>query len=161
MVGCVGRIKLIRKGQEFLLRAAAILKKRGVTAKHLIVGATFPGNEAHLDVLHAIARAAGLGDDVIFTGEIPDARPAYAAMNIFALPSAQPEPCGGGVMEATGMGLPVVARKSAARSSRLPMAKAAFGCATTARKRASSATSATAFPKSKRRARTARGPSIR
>ncbi len=111
VIGCVGRIKLIRKGQEFLLRAAAILKKRGVTAKYVIVGAPFPGNESHVEVLHGIIREAGLGDDVIFTGEIPDARPAYAAMNIFVLPSAQPEPFGGVVMEAMGMGVPIVATK--------------------------------------------------
>ncbi len=109
VIGCVGRIKLIRKGQEVLLRAAAILKKRGITAKYLIVGAPFPGNESHVEVLHEIIREAGLGDDVIFTGEIPDARPAYAAMNVFVLPSAQPEPFGGVVMEAMGMGVPVVA----------------------------------------------------
>jgi glycosyltransferase involved in cell wall biosynthesis len=111
VIGCVGRIKLIRKGQEFLLRAAAILKGRGVSAKYLIVGAPFPGNESHVEVLRGIVREAGLDEDVIFTGEIPDAHPAYAAMNVFALPSAQPEPFGGVVMEAMGMGLPVVATR--------------------------------------------------
>ena len=54
MVGCVGRIKLVRKGQEVLLRAAAILKKRGVMAKYVIVGAPFPSNEANLEVLQEI-----------------------------------------------------------------------------------------------------------
>jgi glycosyltransferase involved in cell wall biosynthesis len=43
------------------------------------------------------------------TGEIPDARPAYAAMDLLALTSAQPEPFGGVVMEAMAMSLPVVA----------------------------------------------------
>lgn len=54
-------------------------------------------------------RELGLGDDVVFTGELADTRPAYAAMDIFVLPSAQPEPFGGVVMEAMCMGLPVIA----------------------------------------------------
>ena len=109
VVGCVGRIKLQRKGQEVLLRAAGLLKQRGVRAKWLVVGAPFPGNESHLEALHEIAREHDIIEDVIFTGELPDPRPAYAAMSIFVLPSAQPEPFGGVVMEAMCMGLPVIA----------------------------------------------------
>ena len=109
VVGCVGRIKLQRKGQEVFLKAAELLKSRGVRAKWLVVGAPFPGNESHLEALHEIVREHGLGDDVVFTGELKDPRPAYAAMNIFVLPSAQPEPFGGVVMEAMCMGLPVIA----------------------------------------------------
>ena len=109
VVGCVGRIKLQRKGQEVLLRAAVRLKERGVRAQWLIVGSPFPGNESHLEALHEIVRAGGLADDVVFTGELPDPRPAYAAMDIFVLPSAQPEPFGGVVMEAMSMSLPVIA----------------------------------------------------
>ena len=109
VVGCVGRIKLQRKGQEVLLRAAGLLKQRGVGAKYLVVGAPYPGNESHLEQLHTIVRESGLGGDVVFTGELADPRPAYAAMNVFVLPSAQPEPFGGVVMEAMCMGLPVVA----------------------------------------------------
>lgn len=109
VVGCVGRIKLVRKGQEVLLQAASILKQRGVFAQYLVVGAPFPGNESHLDALEKIVHDSGLTDSVIFTGEIADPRPAYAAMDLFVLPSAQPEPFGGVVMEAMGMGLPVIA----------------------------------------------------
>ena len=109
VVGCVGRIKLVRKGQEIFLKAAGLLKARGVSAKWLVVGAPFPGNESHLEALHDIVRELGLLDDVIFTGELKDPRPAYAAMSIFVLPSAQPEPFGGVVMEAMCMGLPVIA----------------------------------------------------
>jgi glycosyltransferase involved in cell wall biosynthesis len=109
VVGCVGRIKLQRKGQEILLKAAALVKSRGISAKWLIVGAPFPGNESHLEELRSIARDGGIADAVIFTGEIPDPRPAYAAMDVFVLPSAQPEPFGGVVMEAMCMNRPVIA----------------------------------------------------
>ena len=109
VVGCVGRIKLQRKGQEIFLQAAGLLKARGVRAKWLVVGAPFPGNESHLEALHEIVREHGLSEDAVFTGELKDPRPAYAAMSIFVLPSAQPEPFGGVVMEAMCMGLPVIA----------------------------------------------------
>ncbi|MEO7318209.1 MAG: glycosyltransferase, partial [Chthoniobacteraceae bacterium] len=54
VVGCVGRIKLQRKGQEVFLKAAGLLRTRGVRAKWLVVGAPFPGNESHLGALHKI-----------------------------------------------------------------------------------------------------------
>jgi glycosyltransferase involved in cell wall biosynthesis len=109
VVGCVGRIKYVRKGQEILVQAAAILKQRGRLIKALIVGAPFPGNESHLTQLEELVRELGVEDRVVLTGELPDARPAYAAMNLLALTSAQPEPFGGVVMEAMAMELPVVA----------------------------------------------------
>ena len=111
VVGCVGRIKLHRKGQEVLVQAAALLAGRGVRAKYLIVGAPFPGNESHLADLRKLVSASGLEAEVIFTGELSDPRPAYAAMDVVALPSAQPEPFGGVVMEAMSMGLPVIATR--------------------------------------------------
>jgi len=54
------------------------------------------------------ALADRLGIRCVFTGELPDARAAYAAMDILVLPSAQPEPFGGVVMEAMALGLPVI-----------------------------------------------------
>ena len=109
VVGCVGRIKWVRKGQEFLVEATALLKKRGITIKALIVGATFPGNEDHLDRLRALIAQRSIADRVVLTGELTDPRAAYSAMDALALTSAQPEPFGNVVMEAMGMGLPVIA----------------------------------------------------
>jgi glycosyltransferase involved in cell wall biosynthesis len=111
VVGTVGRIKLVRKGQEVLVRAAAWLAQRGVLPLWLIVGAPFPGNEQHLHELTRLIRESGLSSRVILTGELADPRPAYAAMDVFVLPSVQPEPFGGVVMEAMGMGVPVVATR--------------------------------------------------
>ncbi|MBI4662366.1 MAG: glycosyltransferase [Verrucomicrobia bacterium] len=109
VVGCVGRIKWVRKGQEILVRAASLLDKKGLCAKYLIVGAPFPGNESHLEDLFRLIRDLKLESRFVLTGELADPRPAYAAMDLFVLPSAQPEPFGGVVMEAMSMGLPVVA----------------------------------------------------
>jgi glycosyltransferase involved in cell wall biosynthesis len=109
VTGCVGRIKWGRKGQEHLIQAAHLLKKRGVISKILIVGSPFPGNEIHLERLKQLARELQVEEQVIFTGEVADAKPAYANMDIFVLPSAYPEPFGGVVMEAMSMALPVIA----------------------------------------------------
>ncbi|MEP6698427.1 MAG: glycosyltransferase [Verrucomicrobiota bacterium] len=109
VTGCVGRIKWGRKGQEHLIQAAQLLKARGLVLKFLIVGSPFPGNEMHLQRLEQLARDLKVEDQIIFAGEVPDAKPAYANMDIFVLPSAYPEPFGGVVMEAMSMGLPVIA----------------------------------------------------
>lgn len=109
VVGCVGRIKLMRKGQEFLIRATALLKQRGLPIKALIVGAPFPGNESHEEQVRRITIELGVEENVVFTGELPDALGAYAAMDVLALTSAQPEPFGNVVMEAMVMGVPVIA----------------------------------------------------
>ncbi|MBI3416137.1 MAG: glycosyltransferase [Verrucomicrobia bacterium] len=109
VVGCVGRIKLVRKGQEVLIRAAALLAQRGRRAKFVIVGSPAPGSENHLEQLQQLVRELGLADRVVFTGEIKDTRTVYPALDLFVLPSAQPEPFGGVVMEAMAMGVPVIA----------------------------------------------------
>jgi glycosyltransferase involved in cell wall biosynthesis len=109
VAGCVGRIKFQRKGQEVLVRAMHLLKQRGRTARCLIVGSPFPGNESHLAALQDLVRELCLEGSVLLTGEVADPRPAYAAMDVLVLPSAQPEPFGGVVMEAMAMRLPVIA----------------------------------------------------
>lgn len=106
VVGTVGRIKFKRKGQEFLLQAAKILRERGTNITCLLAGGPAPGAEEQIGQMKHLAEK--LGVQAIFTGELPDARSAYAAMDIFVLPSAQPEPFGGVVMEAMALGLPVV-----------------------------------------------------
>ena len=109
VVGCVGRIKFVRKGQEILVQATAMLKQRGRPVKALIVGAPFPANEEHLTRLKELVRELGVENQVVFTGELADPRPAYLAMDVLAMTSIQPEPFGGVTNEAMSLGLPVIA----------------------------------------------------
>jgi glycosyltransferase involved in cell wall biosynthesis len=109
VVACIGRIKWKRKGQEYLVRAAAQLRDAATPFILVIVGQPWPGNEDHLERLRALVGELGLQDRVIFTGELPDARVAYAASDVLVLPSAQAEPFAGVVMEAMAMGKPVIA----------------------------------------------------
>ena len=106
VVGTVGRIKFTRKGQEFLIQAARLLSDRGIEATCLLAGGPAPGAENQIGQMKQLAH--DLSVRTIFTGELTDARSAYAAMDIFVLPSAQPEPFGGVVMEAMALGLPVI-----------------------------------------------------
>lgn len=109
VVGSVGRIKFKRKGQEFLLRAAGILRDRGINICCLVAGGPPPGAERQLEEMRKLSEE--LGVRAVFTGELANAREAYASMDVLALPSAQPEPFGGVVMEAMALGLPVVGTK--------------------------------------------------
>jgi glycosyltransferase involved in cell wall biosynthesis len=108
VAGTVGRLKFFRKGQEFLIQAAAQLQAQGKPVKLLLAGGPAPGAEDHFERMRQLAGQLGLADRVVFTSEIANPRPAYAAMDIFVLPSAQPEPFGGVVMEAMSLGLPVI-----------------------------------------------------
>jgi glycosyltransferase involved in cell wall biosynthesis len=112
VIGCIGRIKLCRKGQEVLLRAMALLQERGIHARALIVGLPFVGNESHLDALRSLARRLGVSERVEFLGEQPDVWPLYARMDVFVMPSVLPEPLGNVILEAMAMGLPVVASRN-------------------------------------------------
>lgn len=111
LVGCVGRIKWERKGQEVLLRALGLLRERGTPLRALIVGSPFPGNEDHLRKLQELAATLGLAGQVTFTGERDDIWPLYARMDVFVLPSILPEGLGNVVIEAMAMGVPVVASR--------------------------------------------------
>lgn len=109
VVGTVGRIKFVRKGQEHLLRAAHFLRQEGLPLRVLLAGGAAPGSEDHIPRMKALARDLGMESVVVFAGEMSDPRPAYAAMDVFVLPSAQPEPFGGVVLEAMALELPVIA----------------------------------------------------
>jgi glycosyltransferase involved in cell wall biosynthesis len=108
LAGVLGRIKLGRKGQETFVAAAGLLRDRLPDARFMIIGAPFAGNETHQLELERQARELGLGHRVVFTGELADVRAAYAALDVVVLPSGQPEPFGGVVIEAMAMGRPVV-----------------------------------------------------
>jgi glycosyltransferase involved in cell wall biosynthesis len=108
LVGVVGRIKFVRKGQEVLVMAAALLRDRFPDVRYMIVGTVAPGNEDHLDRLRELIRANGLEDQFFFTGDVNDVRNIYAALDITVVPSIQAEPFGLVVMESMALGTPVV-----------------------------------------------------
>jgi glycosyltransferase involved in cell wall biosynthesis len=109
LVGVVGRIKYLRKGQEVFVRAAARLKPRFPQARFLCIGSPFPGNESHLSRLLELIKEQDVTDYVLCTGDVDDVKAALASLDVAVLSSVQPEPFAGVVIEAMALGRPVVA----------------------------------------------------
>jgi len=108
LIGVVGRIKWHRKGQEVLVRAAALLRHQHPEAQYVIVGSTAPGNEDHEIRLRELISECGLEKTVLLTGDCHDPASVFAALDIAVAPSIQPEPFGCVVIEAMAQGTPVV-----------------------------------------------------
>jgi L-malate glycosyltransferase len=81
LLGCVGAL-LPDKGQEWLIRALARVKKEFPGAKLLLAG-----DGPRRGQLESLARELGLKDDVIFAGFVKDVENVYAALDVFLLPS--------------------------------------------------------------------------
>jgi glycosyltransferase involved in cell wall biosynthesis len=109
VIGVVGRIRLVRKGQEVFVAAAQQLASRFPTARFVCIGNAYPGNESHVDELRRRAEAAGIADRFEITGDIEDVAAATAALDIAVMPSIVPEAFGNVVMEAMCLGKPVIA----------------------------------------------------
>ncbi|MBX9629230.1 MAG: glycosyltransferase family 4 protein [Burkholderiales bacterium] len=88
-----------RKGVATLLRAVA----RSTVPCHAIV----VGGDKHASRYEALAGELGIAARVRFVGVQKDARPWYAAGDVFVMPSLY-EPFGNANMEALAMGLPVI-----------------------------------------------------
>jgi glycosyltransferase involved in cell wall biosynthesis len=81
LLGCVGVLSP-DKGQEWLIRALAELRKKFRSAKLLLAG-DGPCRER----LQKLAQDAGVSDAVIFAGFVGDVESVYAALDVFLLPS--------------------------------------------------------------------------
>jgi len=81
LLGCVG-VLLPDKGQEWLIRALAEVKKEFPEAKLLLAG-----DGPRRGPLESLARELGLKDNVIFAGFVKDVENVYGALDVFLLPS--------------------------------------------------------------------------
>ncbi len=109
VVGFVGRLDPC-KDLPFLFHAMAGVGSRRI--RLLIVG-DGPDRQR----LHDVASRLGIKDRIVWTGALDDPRPAYAAMNLFVLPSLY-EAFGNVILEAMGAGVPVVGRRAAVDAQR-------------------------------------------
>lgn len=114
VVVCLSRL-VPRKGQDMLIRAMPVIRKRVPGAALVIVG-----GGPYADTLHQLAQRHGVADDVVFTGAVPGAElPAHHAMaDVFAMPcrtrgaGLDVEGLGIVYLEASACGVPVVAGMS-------------------------------------------------
>ncbi|HMP76432.1 MAG TPA: glycosyltransferase family 4 protein [Kiritimatiellia bacterium] len=108
LIVLVGRIKLKRKGQDVLVRAAALLRESCPSARYALVGSPFPGNEEHLAALRAMIRDLGLEKHIALTGHLDQPLDALAACDISIMASSTPEPLGNVTLESMALGKAVV-----------------------------------------------------
>ncbi|MGH3694359.1 MAG: glycosyltransferase family 4 protein [Pseudonocardiaceae bacterium] len=110
VVLCVSRL-VARKGQDMLVRALPIVRRRVPGATLLLVG-----DGPQRGALHRLAESCGVADAVVWAGSVPWAElPAYyAAGDVFAMPcrtrghGLDVEGLGLVFLEAAATGLPVV-----------------------------------------------------
>jgi glycosyltransferase involved in cell wall biosynthesis len=104
VIGCLAGLQE-RKGQRFLLQAAALLKSRGLNLRYQIAG------EGPLrEQLEQLTGRLGLGDDVRFVGFVADPAEFLAKIDLFVMPSLA-EGLGVAALEAMAAGKAVIATK--------------------------------------------------
>lgn len=108
VVGMIGRINWW-KGQEKLLDCAALLVNSHPELRFIMVGGVFDGEEARREELLARIREAGLQDRVCVLDFRPDIGSVLADLDVFVLPSTEPDPFPTVVLEAMAASRPVVA----------------------------------------------------
>jgi glycosyltransferase involved in cell wall biosynthesis len=108
IVGLVGRLQPW-KGQDRLLRAQSILRRRGLSVHLLLVGGDAYGlSPDYAESLPLLANDLGLRDAVTMTGQVPDAGPLIERMDVL-VNASDPEPFGIVLLEGMARSVPVVA----------------------------------------------------
>jgi glycosyltransferase involved in cell wall biosynthesis len=97
------------KGQTYFLDIAAQLKSRHSNLKFIMVGDAFPGYEYLYDEIRTRINSHQLEEDVIDLGYREDISRILYDLDIFILPSIQPDPLPTTIIEAMSSGKPVVA----------------------------------------------------
>lgn len=109
LVTLVGRINRW-KGQGVFIEAAARLKKQGTTGvRFLVVGDVADGQHHFRETMLKNIRREGLEELVLWHPFTPEIDVVWAASDIAAVPSVEPEPFGRVAIEAMAHRLPVVA----------------------------------------------------
>lgn len=107
-VGMAGRINRW-KGQKLLVDAAEVVHRELSDVKFRFAGSAYTGEEYLEQELQEYIDGKGLQDVVTLCGHISDMDQFYGGLDLFVLPSVQPEPFGLVVIEAMEYGIPVIA----------------------------------------------------
>lgn len=97
------------KGQEHFIRIIAGLKQRGLPVHGVLVGDAHPRKQYFAQELQAQVRAAGLENDITFTGHRSDMKEIMAVSDVVLSLSLDPEAFGRVSLEALTLGVPVAA----------------------------------------------------
>jgi glycosyltransferase involved in cell wall biosynthesis len=108
LVGFVGRLRPW-KGQADFLQAMARVNGKCPNARFVVAGgAIFAADDDYPAHLQRLAQDLGIDHCTLFTGQLDDARPVFAALDVF-VHCGQPEPFGLVNIEAMALATPVVA----------------------------------------------------
>ena len=108
VIGCVGRI-VPHKGQKFFLLSIPQVIRAYPDIFFLIVGDVFHGEDAYQKDLLKIVKENGLDEIVKFAGFRPDIGDVVKSLDILVFPSVAPEAFPLTLLEAMGLGKPVIA----------------------------------------------------
>lgn len=95
------------KGQEDFIKIIAGLKARGLPVHGVIVGDAHPRKQYFAAELRAQVRAAGLENEITFTGHRSDLKEIMAVSDVVLSLSLDPEAFGRVSLEALSLGVPV------------------------------------------------------
>ena len=107
-VGMAGRINRW-KGQKLFVDMAKLVSQENDNVEFLIAGDVYKGEDEILDDLKEYILESGVKDKIVLLGQVDNMNSFYKEIDIFILPSIQPEPFGLVVIEAMNNKLPVVA----------------------------------------------------
>lgn len=108
VIGMAGRINRW-KGQKLFVDMAEQISYKHNNVKFLIAGDVYKGEDHILKDLKKYIKEKDLDDKVILLGQIKNMDAFYNSLDIFILPSIQPEPFGLVVIEAMDRKIPVIA----------------------------------------------------
>ncbi|MBR2185925.1 MAG: glycosyltransferase family 4 protein [Lachnospiraceae bacterium] len=108
VIGMIGRVNSW-KGQSDFLDAACMIMKKYSDVYTIFVGAAFEGEEWREKELKEKIAASGFEDRIINMGYIRDTAEIHRLLDIFVLPSTNPDPLPTVVLEAMASGRPIVA----------------------------------------------------
>jgi glycosyltransferase involved in cell wall biosynthesis len=96
------------KGHHDAIHLVADLKRRGIDARLLLLGAVEPGREAYAEELRELIRSLGLEQQIEMTPPRDDVRDIYAISALILQLSNKPESFGRTVVEALSLCRPVL-----------------------------------------------------
>lgn len=108
LVGMIGRV-CRWKGQLLFLQAAKLVLGQRPGTYFLAVGGVFDDETFYMDQFREAVENSGLRQNFVISDFRVDIPEVLSALDIFVLPSTQPEPFGIVILEAMAAGKPVVA----------------------------------------------------
>lgn len=108
LIGMIGRINAW-KGQSYFLDLAVLIRKRNPEVHFVMVGDVFPGDEDLESEMHQKILSLKLETHVTVLGFRKDISDIMSSLDLFILPSIQPDPLPTVILEAMASSLPVVA----------------------------------------------------